>query len=56
MNKGVHSICGIIFPNGVSAFFLCLKNLISSVHGILNDYLGSKNGESVFNSGGWNDF
>ena len=21
MNKGVHSICGIIFPNGVSVFF-----------------------------------
>ena len=56
MNKGVHSICGIIFPNGVSAFFLCLKILFLRCMVFLMIIWGYKNGESVFNSGGWNGF
>ena len=30
------------FPKWSERLFLCSKNLVSSVHGILNDYLGFK--------------
>ena len=56
MNKGVHSICGIIFPNGVSAFFYARKILFLRCMVFLMIIWGLKNGESVFNSGGWNGF